>query len=152
MNILDSLTVLLLKRLKPGYLKEPIFNEMQRINHCVSVEVLIKKDTRVLLQQREPDDKFWPNEWHIPGSMVRGNEVVTEALNRLIHTVIISEEKVELKGVLKKIYSYSTKRGIITHLLFELNWPGEVTGKFFSTKHLPKNTMEHHKLLLQNKL
>lgn len=154
MKVLDWLTVLFLKRLKPGYLPEPIFNEMQRINHCVSVEILVKKDNKVLLQQRDSNDKFWANEWHIPGTMVRGDESYNSAIERLLSTVLDVPygNKNGVRLYLNKIYSYKTKRGYITHILYAVDWSGETVGTFFDIKKLPKNIMEHHKLYLKGRL
>lgn len=152
MKLYHKLLAFLLRFTKPGYLDESLFNQMQRINHCVSVECIVKRGNKILLQQRDSNDKFWPNEWHIPGTMVRGDELLSDALNRLFCTIIVCDEKVEIAGVLNRVYSYKTKRGNITHLLYIIEWPHKVIGSFFSIKRLPENTMEHHRLLLEGKL
>jgi len=153
-TLLDWLTVKLLKRLRPGFLPEPIFFEMQRINHQLSVELLMYKGMgkhkKYCLVKRRVDDKFWPSKYHIPGTMVRGNETVKKAIERLFLDDFSSFKPVEAE--LFDVYTAETKRGTITHLLYKARYVkgnGEV-GLFYSKDELPGNMINYHRKLIQN--
>ncbi len=148
MNLLESLTVALLKRIKPGFLPEPLFNEMQRINHCVAVELLFIKNGKILLEKRPPNDRFWPNMYHIPGTMVKGNEDVEQALRRLLYQNL-EEYEGNLEVTVNRCYDWNTKRGRIFHILFTVYGEVSPRGKLFSMKKLPLNIIDYHKTLIE---
>lgn len=161
MKLYHKLLAFLLRFTKPGYLDESLFNQMQRINHCVSVELLIMEDKKVWLEQRVDNDRYWPSQWHIPGTMVRGNEDVKGALRRLVEDVKVHSSLLLMDFKHVTTYTYKTSRGYITHLVYILErhkdeyiWfsVSGKNGEYFSIKRLPKNIIEHHRLFLKGKL
>ena len=153
MKILDMLTAKLLRLYRPGYLPEPIFFEMCRLNTLSSVEIIIRKSgsDRVFLEER--NDKYFGNVWHIPGTMVRGNESPDDAFYRLAETLIgkISKSKEPIAHNFS--YYHKTKRGSIMHHVVFADGGDTNCGvnglKDFSLKRLPKNTLNYHRNILK---
>lgn len=71
-----------LASLEPGALPFPTFIQIARLAVLNTLEVGFVKpfeeqgNTRVLLTQRPSTDKFWPNQWHIPGAVVLASDPV----------------------------------------------------------------------------
>jgi hypothetical protein len=70
----------LLKRLQPGFLPYPIFEQVARLVALPIVEFIpLRKGldgaTEVLLVARDADDPFWPNMLHTPGTVVRATDL-----------------------------------------------------------------------------
>jgi hypothetical protein len=66
-----------LSNLSPGRYNFPIFAQMARLNVGDTVEIGmikppsdIRDSSKILLTQRSAEDVFWPNQWHIPGSVI----------------------------------------------------------------------------------
>ena len=138
----------LLQMLEPGHLPEPIFFEMCRLNTLVSVEVASIVDGRILLLHR--NDKHFGDVEHIPGTMVRGNEIPEEALARLLDSEFANEgEGIEILD--KIIYTERTPRGIIVHLLHITN-AIEEPDHMYSMDDLPENTLNYHRQIIEERL
>src|ERR1700722_3027250 len=68
-----------LKKLEPGFLPYPLFQEMARLIALPIVDVVpVRRGQNgrieVLLTQRKSYDAFWPNMWHNPGTVVRATD------------------------------------------------------------------------------
>lgn len=148
-KIQERLLVYLLSKLKPGFLPEPVFLEMQRLNHCLSVELILMNGESIYLNQRPETDRFWPNQFQIPGTMVRGNEGIKDSLGRLMANEFPMYEVSEPRFT--RYYEYDTPRGHITHLLFTATTQDDYNS-FCPLDELPENMVEHHKLLLGGQL
>jgi ADP-ribose pyrophosphatase YjhB (NUDIX family) len=145
----QRLLVHLMKELNPGFLPEPVFFEMQRLNNSLSVEIALYRETAdgiaIYLGKRKDSDPFWPGLYHIPGTMVRGNESIQDSVVRLINGEFGTLSEMPQ---FTRYYEAETPRGRITHLLFEAIVDEGDDTHFFYYDQLPENLVEHHKLLL----
>lgn len=80
-----------LKDIPAGFLQQDLFNQIARLGVLSYIELLVYRmndgQVEVLLTRRAPDDKFWPNMYHNPGTVLRPNDSTmsfTSAINRLI--------------------------------------------------------------------
>lgn len=135
-----------LKELRAGYLPEQVFFEMCRLNTLVSVEVLFKCGDMVYLTER--NDKYFGHVWHIPGTMVRGNEDLNGAIARLnagdfAGNITVVEPSLH--------HFQETPRGNIYHALYIQEIPEtlEMKGRFFNIHELPENTLGFHREILE---
>jgi len=74
-----STVVELLRRLQPGFLPEEIFHAIARLTVLTALEMVpfsldTAGRTQVLLLRRSPEDRFWPNRLHVPGTIVRATD------------------------------------------------------------------------------
>ena len=111
---------------------------------------------QIFMTKRPPDDKFWSNEWHIPGTIVRQNEKIRNAYKRLLSGEIPSSGRVfgklEFVGkceLLKGEGKNRCRRGHEIGLLHMVEFNGDELkgGKFFPISKLPANTISHHTLV-----
>lgn len=124
--------------------------------------VFLKRDNRghvnVLLTKRPPNDAYYPNQWHSPGTMLRGADVpketktnpdvpkfdgYKEAFDRLVE----GELKLQFRGEPKQVKSFLhfTPRGPENALIFLCELDGEPkVGRFFDIMELPPDLIEHH--------
>jgi len=86
----------------PDKLPLEIFTPLAKLMVLTTVEVgLLKRSTEdenrllVLLSQRPSSDKFWPNQWHIPGSIIRARDPVADEHD---YTPAISRVMAEVGG------------------------------------------------------
>lgn len=89
-------TTALLKKLQPGFLPYPIFEQIARLVALPIVEFIPLRmnainEIEVLLIDRGPDDPLWPNALHTPGTVIRatdtnkGERDSWSAFDRIIH-------------------------------------------------------------------
>jgi len=147
MKVIQYLASFLLKFVKPGYYIEPLFNQMCRLNTLTSIEIIPFKNGKVCLTKRS--DKFFGEVWHIPGTMVRGNELTNYAYYRLLFEEF--GEYMQIIEPVKFTFSYEkeTKRGNIVHNVQINGDKVPVNGTWFSVKRLPKNTLDYHRSLIK---
>lgn len=82
-----------LKRLPQGILPYPLFKEITRLTTTCIYELVplrVKNEVVDILNvTTTPDDEFWPNQWHAPGTVVRPTDKTesnfSDAKNRVIH-------------------------------------------------------------------
>lgn len=79
----EAIAVNYLKSLETGFLPKNVFFEVARLAVMNTVEIgfvrpieEIDQPQKILLTQRPSTDEFWPNQWHIPGSVVRASDPV----------------------------------------------------------------------------
>lgn len=79
----EAVTANYLASLEPGFLPRPVFDQVARLTVMPTVEVAYVREPQtktggpeVYLTQRPPDDPIWANQWHIPGSVIRGSDEV----------------------------------------------------------------------------
>lgn len=67
-----------LKKIEPGFLNESLFNQVARLGVLSYLEYLVfrtnKNKVEVILTKRSSEDKFWPNLYHNPGTVLRPND------------------------------------------------------------------------------
>jgi ADP-ribose pyrophosphatase YjhB (NUDIX family) len=145
--MIQDIVAFLLKFVKPGYYKQSLFEQMCRLNTLLSIEIVCSTDKKILLKER--DDKFFGKVWHIPGTMVRGNENLEVALERLLEEEIPSG-KYEFKMSIDHVYFQKTPRGNIFHLVFRMKPISKKLMKKMKDKdNLPENTLEYHRDLIK---
>lgn len=148
----------LLAKLKPGYLPQRLFDEMNRLHVSSTIVIVPLRRTatglEVLLIKRGegPTDPVWPGHWHLPGTMLRPNDKTgdySDAFRRILHGEL---EGTATSGEPKHIRTAftETKRG---HEHTQLYWI-EVTGApsegtFFPVDELPSPIIEHEKAYIQ---
>lgn len=78
----NAVAVNYLASLEHGVLPEELFTQMGRLIVLSTVELGMVRPldesgrTKILLTQRPSNDRFWPNQWHVPGSVVRADDPV----------------------------------------------------------------------------
>lgn len=85
-----------LKELEPGFLPLPIFEQIARLVRLPIVDVIpIKKvENKIFvgLLKRPSDDLWWPDAWHLPGTIFRSTDTLKTAQWRLINEEIKAKE------------------------------------------------------------
>lgn len=145
MKILNWITTKLLRLYKPGYLPEPIFFEMCRLNTLIAVEILVKDGDRIYLEER--DDKYFGSVLHIPGTIVRGNESVDDAYYRLRNELLGERIQIIEQVNYDKVCFKETPRGNVLHFLKIVDTGLDTN---YSIKRLPKNTLNYHRAVLKD--
>lgn len=147
-NEIKQLTSLLAK-LEPGFLPLDIFYEIARLVALSIVEFVPLRlndqgQAEVLLIPRDADDKFWPNEFHIPGVVVRPTDIQNghyTPFNRILADelkgVIISEPHF-VKNMLR-----TSRRGTEQAQIYWVEvYDQPVVGEFYKVEELPDNIIE----------
>ncbi|MDO8482548.1 MAG: NUDIX domain-containing protein [bacterium] len=111
----------------------------------------------VFMAQREHDDKFWPNEWHMPGTIIREGETTRKAYRRLLQSEMFSGgagfgklQFVDVRDLLKGEGRNRCRRGHELAHLYTVSYAGESLkgGDFFPISKLPGETSPHHHTLI----
>jgi hypothetical protein len=149
----------IINRLPRGYLPQPLFVAVASKIVTPTLELVILKkvneQTQVLLTKRPDDDKFWPGEWHIPGTVIRSTD--TESTYESCFTRILDDELEGLVTITKpsrvSIEFWEIERGRELDQLFVTNCVNaqEVSDsiRFFPVDALPKNLMSHHREVIE---
>jgi hypothetical protein len=133
-----------------------IFDVFQKVFGCASLEVVPIRysedgEIEVFMTKRPENDTYWPNEWHIPGTMVfawdwfSGNKFDV-AWKRLKKKEIIQDSNGSANQV--DTLFLNTKRGAETAIIHNLVFKGPTKsdgGKWHKISELPENIIEHHK-------
>lgn len=127
----------------------------------VALELAIIRITKghpeVFMIKRGPDDKFWPNEWNMPGTIVRQNEILYKAYKRLLSSEMFLDGKGSSDAAFIDYCQFPTggntnqcRRGHEIGLLHFVLFTGSKLkgGKFFSIDKLPQNTVPHHRYMV----
>lgn len=139
----------LLKKLEPGFLPLDIFMEIARlavlpIIEFVPLRVNKNGEVEVLLLSRDADDPLWPNELHVPGTVIRPTDTegkIYRAFERILDD--------ELKGTKTTPPHYvgsnlhKSKRGMEQAQIYWIEVTAEPNvGEFYPVFRLPTNVME----------
>lgn len=94
-----------LKQIEPGFLPLDLFTELSRLMVINTVELVPlhqnNEELAVLLTKRPKTDIWWPNQWHIPGTVVLPTDPVDNhvdfggSINRIIDNELAG---IKLKG------------------------------------------------------
>lgn len=123
----------------------------------LAVVRLSHTDWEVFMTNRGPKDKFWPNMWNEPGTIIRQNETTAEAYRRLLKSEVFCEGKdfgklhfVGVRDLLKGDGRNHCRRGHELAHLYMVEYRGEALegGKFFPINNLPRHTIPHHRTLV----
>lgn len=142
----------LLKRLEPGFVPYPIFEQIARIAALPVVEVIPLRlnqngEAEVLLIDRGPNDPLWPNLLHTPGTIVRASDMhFGETHDHKAFERIFQDE---LKGTaVGKPHHFGdmfhkSKRGAEQAQLYWVEVTGEPSvGAFYPTNDLPNTLID----------
>ena len=139
-----------LKRFEPGFIPEPLYSEGLRLWPGITIELVplrIKDEkVEVLLIKRSPSDKFWPNELHVPGTMIRSgkDETFDATLERLFKDDL-ANTKIDSMFLAGESL-HTTKRGKEFAKIYCTEIEGKPSiGKFYDVENLPEETVGHHR-------
>jgi hypothetical protein len=155
----SKMTARLLKETrKMDKIPHPVFNEILGTIPGTALEVVplhVDKngDISVFLTKRDKEDKFWPDMWHSPGTIVinkdesekEGFEKAWERLKKdeLMRDRLSSPIPVSVKFL-------KTKRGMeVAYIHFVLVPDDLVGGKYFRVDSLPKSLIDHHLTIIR---
>lgn len=140
-------TVELLKKLKPGLLPYPIFVQLARLTVLSTVEITAFVETRgkplqVFLTKRSKDDEFWPNLWHIPGTILRPTDKTHSyetAINRLLKNEFGTSHFKHLPTYITHILRKENRGTAHSIMFWALLKKCPKKGELFNVDALPKN-------------
>ena len=139
----------LLKELEAGFLPYEVFVQIARLVVLSIIEFVplrLNEDggIEVLLLSRGKDDPIWPNELHVPGTVIRPTDTegsIYQAFDRIL--------KDELKGTKVSDPHYvgsnlhKSKRGLEQAQVYWVEVLGEPReGKFYPVADLPEDLMK----------
>lgn len=139
----------LLKKV-PMEMSDELYNAFARVRPQPAIEVvilkIIKNETHVLLIERSFKDKYWPNMWHSPGTILRYGESISMAFKRLSEKELFFSfwEKPQFVNWRNSV---EAKRGHEISLIFRYDVGKNFsppTGKFFPVDDLPESILPHH--------
>ncbi len=134
---------------EPGRVPEPVWYEHIRLNAVVTVEItpykIVDGKIFVYMEKRPESDKFYAGQYHMPGTMVNGNDQDLEsALNRVKRKEIgsfVSDEPEQIAA-----YYRTTPRGNEGVFQFLMKvYEGGDPNNWFDVENLPLNTITAHK-------
>jgi hypothetical protein len=143
-----SQTVDLLKKLEPGFLPYPIFEQFARLVVMPVVEIIPLRlqengEVEVLLIDRGSEDPLWPNMLHTPGTIIRTDDMKVEeahdwkAFQRLFHDEL-KDTEVGAPHYVGSIF-HQSKRGAEQAQLYWVEVTGEPqVGGFYPVTKLPE--------------
>lgn len=146
-----QVTANFLKKLQPGFLPYPIFEQIARLVALPIVEfVPLRKNNdknEVLLIERPADDALWPGMLHTPGTVIRatdlhkGGEENWEAFRRILDDEL-QGTKVGSPHYVGSIF-HQSKRGAEQAQLYWVEVQGEPNvGTFYDVNKLPGSLIE----------
>lgn len=113
-------------------------------------------DIEVLLTQRPADDPYWPDEWHMPGTVIRASDNegtdFSSGVERVLQDELHGTVRMlgEPKYVGMKFWEIPRGRELDQIFYFETDARDEdvVEGKFFNVNNLPESTILQHKIMI----
>lgn len=136
-----------LARLQPGFLPFDFFIQLARLTVTPTLELVPLRTNNghveVLLIPRANDDKFWPGELHVPGTIIRSTDRdphFAEAFDRLFKNELKSPTASQPTFVTSMVNQ--TKRGTECIQVFYTEISGEPpVGTFYDVNQLPTNLL-----------
>ncbi len=143
-----------LKKLEPGFLPIEIFEQIARLVRLPVVDIIPVQrkgsDVHVGLLKRDRDDRWWPDMWHVPGTILRSTDTMETAISRLITKEIQVEKSDE--PVFHTSAVHQSDRGAEIVFLYSLSNSlfqpaSEIT--WFPIDKLPENCIESEKKIIE---
>lgn len=132
---------------------ESNYNQFRKYFPFGCVDILIFENDRVLLTKRTRNP--YKDLWHLPGSMIRKNELMIETAKRAAKSELNFKIKIEnYLGVYESLnnFRHDLSHGFIVSIksgkLINDSQSSEV--KFF--KRIPTDTVPHHKKMIKDAL
>lgn len=140
----------LLKKLEPGFLPLPVFLQVCRLTVTPVVEVVPlrinkKGKVEVLLLQREADDRYWPGQWHTPGTVMRSTDKsgsYEDAFRRIFKYEMLGTKVGKPVFVNYEFAKYKRGKTIQAIYWVEVLEDHPKIGIFSDIDHLPVNIVE----------
>jgi len=145
-----------LKKLKPGFLPFDLFYQFNRLKVTITIEVVPlcldpEGNVNVVLFDRGPNDAWWPNLYHTPGTCLLDGDIPKEdewgLPTRAFERLKINElGGIKLIGQLKFInnLSHQTVRGPESvHVYIQEVDYESAKSYLFPVSNLPKNILDH---------
>lgn len=142
-----------LKKIPQGYIPEPVFSEVARIAVLSAVEFIPfrknKGAVEVLLFRRSPDDQFWPNALHTPGTVIRASDSTFEdVFNRLFDEELYSQT-LPVAFIGNELTLNNRGRAILFKYIIDVtNIP--TAGTFYNINSLPEDLLLEHKEMIKD--
>lgn len=136
-------------------LPENIFYCVSRTFPMVAIEAALWRRGKhggieILLTRRPPKDPFWPNLWHIPGTIMRNRERLTHAFRRSMGEVGLVPKP--LPQFVTMLNLRAVRRGHVVDLIFARRMRSEERphdGTFFDTTRLPRDVIPEHRRVIR---
>lgn len=137
----------ILSKLERGFLPLEIFNQVARLTRLPTVVVvpIRKEETKleISLIKRDENDLWWPNKFHLPGTVFRSTDTIEEAINR----VLINELEIissDTPIYIDYIENQTTRGADVVFIHFVENCVFKDTAEvsWFSIDNLPENIVE----------
>jgi hypothetical protein len=139
-----------------------LYNTLAPLFTLTGVETVFVRQSdsvvEILLTQREGGDKFYADQWHSPGSMLRatdrkgvGANAFEDALQRVCLELKIERTEItRFEPVMSR--THGTPRGPELAMVFccELNNDSTPHGTWFPVRKLPRNIVSHHLLFISS--
>jgi len=146
-----------LKKLSPqGFIPYDLFVEFNRLKVTITIEVVPlcldqNGEVNVVLFNRGPDDRWWPNLYHTPGTCLISDDVPssdewglpTRAFDRL-KTGELKDLKLVSEPIFVNTLSHQVRRGPESvHVYIQTVEYDPKMDCFFKVSSLPQNIMDH---------
>jgi len=138
----------LLKKLEPGFLPYPVFEQVARLVALPILELvpyrMANGQLEILLLERPANDRFWPNALHTPGTVIRASDLNAQTHGlEAAFTRLVRDELGDVRlGAPQFVASllHESKRGTEQAQVYcaELLEEPKV-GKLFAVSELPEN-------------
>ena len=154
----EQIAVKYLKSLSPGFQPKAVFDELARISVLPTVEFILLRlspesgKPQVLLTRRPADDKWWPGQWHNPGTVLLASDPMENSHDYSEPQKRVFGDQGELKGAINIVSGpfeleaerRKTNRGHEIGIILYAQVEGEpAEGKYFDVDNLPENIIEH---------
>lgn len=145
-----------LKKLKPGILPFDLFYQFNRLKVTITIEVVPlcldpNGEVNVVLFNRGPNDAWWPNLYHTPGSCLIDGDIPiedewglpTKTFERLKQTELEDIKLINQPQFINNL-SHQTKRGpeSVHVYIQEVDYESAKSHLFLVSK-LPPNILDH---------
>lgn len=145
-----------LKKLEPGFLPFDLFYQFNRLKVTITIEVIplcfdLNNQVNVVLFNRGPDDPWWPNLYHTPGSCLTDGDILdqdewglpTRTFKRLKETEFGDIKLIDQPQFVNNL-SHQTNCGPESvHVYIQEVDYQSAKNDLFPVDKLPKNMMDH---------
>ncbi len=150
-----------LRRLPKGFLPFEVFNAVAEKVTTPTIDVVPLRISNgrmeVFMLRRPGDDPYWPGQWHVPGTVLRSTDKAgdfSSGLDRLFKSKDETEGTITPtsapKYVTTKFWDVARGRELDTvHYVPVEATSDQLPGQFFPVDELPDDTIEHHKIIIQ---
>lgn len=143
-------------------LPRPVFDGwVENLPHAALELGIVRESTegpQIFMKQRPPDDKHWPLLWYVPGTLIRQNESINDAYERLVTSEIGKHlefglgplQFVGIQEFLKGNGVHQCRRGHEIALIHTVRFAGNIpcTGTWHTFARLPESTIGFHRTIV----